>query len=215
MADLELTIVQQSHADITADFLIVPVGAGNDAGPIDATVGGVISAALKRGDFKGRKDEVLLLYPGGNIERVVLVGTGDAKDASLERVRRAVGCGVRQAEKIGATTVTASVDAFVPLSGGGTPETVASAIAEALVLAAWDYRDLKTVKEKEERRPVANAVLWHAAGPDDAVRRGAGHGDITGRAANFARGLANRPGKVATPTYLAERAREIADRFDM
>jgi leucyl aminopeptidase len=122
---------------------------------------------------------------------------------------------VRQAEKIGATTVTASVDAFVPLSGGGTPETVASAIAEALVLAAWDYRDLKTVKEKEERRPVANAVLWHAAGPDDAVRRGAGHGDITGRAANFARGLAIRPGNVATPTYLAERAREIADRFDM
>src|SRR5690606_20400131 len=49
----------------------------------------------------------------------------------------------------------------------------------------------------------------------DALRRGVSIGAIFGRAENLARRLGNLPGNVATPTYLAGVAEEIAGRFGM
>jgi leucyl aminopeptidase len=219
MAELDLKVEHKAPGDISTALLIVPLSVGADAGLVDDAVGGVIGAARERGDFRGKKDETLLLYPGEgrSIQRVVLVGTGDRKDASLERIRRAIGCGVRQAERIGADAVAVFIDSAVALAGGSDAEHVAAAVAESVVLAAWDFRDLKTVKDpKDERRPVVRATIHFASHEiGAAVERGAHYGEIAGRAANFARGLAIRPGNIVTPTYLAERAKEIADRFGM
>jgi leucyl aminopeptidase len=42
--------------------------------------------------------------------------------------------------------------------------------------------------------------------------RAAVHGVITARGANLARELQARPGNIATPTFLAERAQEVGER---
>jgi leucyl aminopeptidase len=218
MAELDLKVERRAPGEIVAEFLIVPLSAGSTESTLDRAVGGVIAATLARGDFRGKKDETLLLYPGSDngIQRIVLVGTGESKDASLERLRRAIGSGVRQAERIGAGSVSVFVDPLVALSGGSDIEHVAAAVAEALALAAWDFRDLKTVKDKDEHGQVTTAVIhFEDADLGDEVGKGAAAGEVAGRAANYARGLAIRPGNVVTPTYLAERAKEIADRFGM
>ncbi|MGH7503018.1 MAG: leucyl aminopeptidase [Longimicrobiales bacterium] len=217
MAELDLRI-EPGADDLASPFVIVPLGVGASPGRLDGAANGVIEDALKRGDFRGRKDETLLLYPGpgSRVERLVLVGTGEAKEASLERLRRAIGCGVRQAERIGASRVSVFLDGLIPMSGGAGAERVAAAIAEALVLAAWDFRDLKTVKDKEDRGPVTAATIhFEDERIGEKARKGVTYGQIAGRAGNYARALAIQPGNVVTPTYLAERAREIAERFDM
>src|SRR5690606_2594872 len=49
----------------------------------------------------------------------------------------------------------------------------------------------------------------------DELDRAVRHGTLTARGANVARDLQQRPGNMATPTFVAERAKEIADRLKL
>lgn len=53
---------------------------GGTTGAMDGAVGGLISSAVKTGDFTGGKNQTLLLYTAGRIaaERVLVVGLGMA-----------------------------------------------------------------------------------------------------------------------------------------
>ncbi len=98
------------------------------------------------------------------------------------------------------------------------------AAAEGLVLAAWDFRELRSGPREGEPPPrplVKEASLAldlppGAAAPDDdllaeAVRLGQAFG--TGE--NFARTLQQRPGNVATPEHLAAAALQLAEEHDL
>ena len=65
---------------------------------VDQLYGGAISRVLQSGDFTGRKEDTLLLYPPSavGIERVLLVGVGKREEHTVERLRRAIGVAVRR-----------------------------------------------------------------------------------------------------------------------
>jgi len=202
------------------ELLLIPLCEGASlAGAladIDGAAAGAVAAVLARGDFRGRKDEVLTVYPGGAapVARLVLVGAGGRDAFGHGPLRRAIGNGVRQAERLGVASVgvpMACVAELLPDSGAA-----AHVVAEAGILAAWDYRDLKTVADDPPRTAVSELTLFAAdAEAAAAIESGAASGRISGEAANLARGLAIRPGNMATPEFLAATAREIAGRFGM
>src|SRR5512144_3190305 len=110
-------------------------------------LGGAISRLLARGDFQGKKDETALLYPReGEIgaERVLLVGVGKREDYVVERLRRAIGTAVRAAEKIGVARLALTMGHVDRLSEHMGAYFAGRAAVESAVLAAWDYRELKT-----------------------------------------------------------------------
>ena len=184
---------------------------------IDRSAGGVIARVLERGDFRGRKDETLVVYPAradAPMARLVLAGLGKAAESGPERVRRAVGNAVRQAERLRVTSLAAAVAQLTAVLED--PAEVARLLTETAVIAAWDYRELKTSAEEPPRGDVLSITLFAAdSAMADAVRRGARAGGITGRAVNLARSLAIRPGNVVTPAFLAATAADIAQRFDL
>src|SRR5436190_4145224 len=114
MADVNVSVAGGSAAQHSSSLLVVQhferdASAAGVAAQIDARMGGAITRVLESGDFRGRKDETLLLYPReGEIaaERVLLVGAGKREEFTLDRLRRAVGTAIRQAEKIGVSDVT-------------------------------------------------------------------------------------------------------------
>ncbi len=220
MADIRIRVETAPAGAGHADLLLLPLCEGvslaGALADIDRAAGGVIAAALTRGDFHGRKDEVLPVFPAGDAPaaRLCLVGAGKRDAFGRDALRRAVGHGVRQAEKLGVGSVAvpmAHVASLLPDA-----EVAAHVVAEAAVLAAWDYRDLKTVTEDPPRTVVTAVTLFVSdAEAARAAESGAASGRITGNAANLARGLAIRPGNVATPEFLAATAREIAARTGM
>jgi leucyl aminopeptidase len=143
----------------------------------------------------------------------MLAGLGRSGEVDEERIRRAVGRAIRQAEKLRVDSV-GFVTAQVAAASGIDEGRIAHIIAEAAVLAAWNYRDLKTASDSESGH-VDAITLFADDASSGTVRASAEAGEIFGRAANLARGLAIRPGNVATPEYLASAARSLADRFDM
>ncbi|HEX6306921.1 MAG TPA: leucyl aminopeptidase [Longimicrobiales bacterium] len=187
---------------------------------VDRLYGGAISRILESGDFAGRRKDALVVYPPDpacRIRRVLLVGVGKREDHTVELLRRAVGSAVRVAEKMGIQELSISVGHVHHLSEHMGDYFAGLAAVEAAVLASWDFRELKTQSEESAPRATLETVtiLAHDEQERSELDRAVKHGTITARAANIARDLQQRPGNMATPTFVAERAKQIADRLGL
>ena len=205
---LDLAVRSADPSDVKTPLLALLLPAGNTlpAGlkRLDASLDGALTTALKRGDFRGSRDETMHLQGRvGKAERVLLVGLGKPSSLPLS-LRRAGGVAGRQGHKMGAGQMTA----WTPRADKAGVE----ALGIGLNLGAWEYTEFKTPPAPDERRPpltaatiLAPATLRGAAAASSAI--GAGY-DVTRR-------LAMMPGNVCTPDYLADTARDIAKRHRM
>jgi leucyl aminopeptidase len=224
MSDIRIRTVRSALDALQTPLLAVQVFERESEpkgllGELDSMYGGTIRRVLANGDFSGRRDETLVIYPGADnaaIQRVLLVGVGKPEDYILERLRRAVGVAVRQAEKLGVSELALHLGHRHRLSEHLGSYRSALAAVEAAVLAAWDFREFKTRPDEEADRALDSLVLVADTEAEEADYRGACvDGRIIGRAVNLARELAVRPGNSATPTYLAEVASRIGREHDV
>jgi leucyl aminopeptidase len=199
---------QPDTADAPLLVLALPSGATltPTLSALDATLGGALGRALERKDFRGARDETLLL-PGGakGAQRVLVVGLGKPASAALG-LRRAASVGSRQARKIGVPSLAFFAD--------DQSDAAIEAVAIGLTLGAWEYTTTRSAPPEDERKPQlesAQILVADEAKANAAVQRGA----ALGSGINLARQLAMLPGNICTPEYLANTAREIATRRGM
>jgi leucyl aminopeptidase len=225
MAELRVTTVRAAPSDVATPLLVLPVFERDDKPvgmgvEIDSKLKGAIARVLRSGDFRGRKDETLILFPheaGIKAERVLLVGIGKREGYTLEKLRRLIGLAARTAERVGVRAFALSLEHTSNSSERLGLALSARAASEAAVLAGWDMREYKTKRDDDEpHKPIEEMVL--IAGSDKELREislAAELGVVLGRSANLARELASRPGNVATPTYLANIASEMGAQHNM
>ena len=196
-----VNIVDGSIKDSNSSLLCIGVykdhSMTSNGSDLDQESGGAISSAIKVGDIKGKTGEVNYFYI--NNRRFVLIGLGKKNEISAETVRLAAGSALRASISKKADSVT--IDCFC--SGLGSCQ----AMGEGIVLGSYQFLDYKT-KDKKKFEPETIRVI------------GCDHGEINkgvaiGSAVCFARDLGNHPGNKATPSYLAEAAKEIADMGNM
>jgi len=178
-----------------------------DLTALDAKLGGTLGQTLNRREFRGGRDEVLHLSGGAggaHPQRVLLIGLGDPSDAA-GALRRAASIAARQARKLGAGTLAW-------YDGARNADTV-EAVTVGLLMGAWEYADLKTPPPADERRPELESAVILC--DDSAAVQAVERGTAIGEGMALARRLAMMPGNLCTPSYLADTAREIADRHGM
>ena len=223
---MEIKIINSDVAEVQTPLLAVPlfqgeVGPSNALDALDALTGGQIGEVRERGDFRGKKDETLLLYPrsgAGGAERLLLVGMGKADELNRERLRRAAATATKRAVKLRAPRLAFVLPVAASERNGFEAGEVARALAEGAVLGGYTFDELKSQADEKEEAPaeVSELVLVAAAGAATReAEAGARLGGILGRAENLARTLGNLPGNIATPTYLAETAERIASEHGM
>jgi leucyl aminopeptidase len=183
---------------------------------LDRGWGGVIQRVLNSGDFRGRPDERLVLYPpntGGKTapERVLLIGLGDRKNLDVEAVRRLGGGAASEARerKLGRLTILA------PRARGLRAEDCAAALAEGAVLGAYRYERFKSTKPGRggrSRKPQAptTTLLFPKTESLAGLRRRAKEATLGAECQNLARDLSNAPGNELPPAGLAREARRVA-----
>jgi leucyl aminopeptidase len=199
MPDPKISTAHTSVDELQAELLVLHLFEGDReaagfVAKVDALYGGAITRVLEAGDFSGRANEVLPLYPPDGdigIRRVLLVGVGKREDHTVERLRRAVGTAVRAAERMSISEVAVSVGHVHHLSEHMGDFYAGVAATEAAVLAAWDFRELKTQSEESAPRARLESVTLIAHGEDEQreLDRATWYGSITARAANVAREL--------------------------
>jgi leucyl aminopeptidase len=188
--------------------LILPADAAlpDELRALDASLQGALSRTLARRDFRGGRDETLLLVgadTGAN--RVLLVGRGSAP-LTRAVARRAAAIAARQANKLGTGAM------HVWLAGGE------AGAVEGLVLGAaagsWSYPDLQMQPPEKDRRAKLETVTVLAA-DSDAVRAAFEAGVAVAEGQAIAKRLGQMPGNYCTPDTFVEVGQEIASRHGM
>jgi len=208
--DFRVTARRAQPDTADAPLLVLALPSGATLTPtlaaLDTALGGALARSLERKDFRGARDETLLL-PGGakGAQRVLLVGLG--KPSSITgALRRGASVASRQARKIGAPSLAFYAD--------DQSDAALEAVAIGLTMGAWEYTTTRSAPPEDERKaPLENAqiLVSDESSASAAVQRGA----AIGAGINLARQLAMLPGNICTPEYLANTARDIATRRGM
>jgi leucyl aminopeptidase len=209
---MEFGVWTKGLATLAVDCLVIGVFEEAQLGAlgasVDAAAGGRLRKLLARGDFAGRAGETLLLtdLPGIGASHVLLTGMGAAKQLQRRTWRKA------WAAAASALTRTRIASCAVALDRPEAKELddyyLGRAVAELAGSALYRINDLKTARKPPP--PALNKVLAGPVRRATAAERGLAHGEAVAAAQTIQRDLANLPGNICTPTYLAEEARAIA-----
>jgi leucyl aminopeptidase len=167
------------------------------------------SQVLADGDFSGKPNETALLYgQEGPAPRLLLVGLGERDTATPAALRRAAATVARRARTLELREVALSLPALHDVDVRET----ARAAAEGAELGLYRF-----VKHKSAANGRELETFWLVAdeGALEEAQTGAETGEKVAGGATLARDLANEPSNVATPEYLAEKARSIAEKYRM
>jgi leucyl aminopeptidase len=161
------------------------------------------------GDFAGKPGKTTLLYDQQvPSHRLLLVGLGERDLVTPEKLRRAAATVARRARTLELREAALSLPT---LPDTGTRE-AARAAAEGAKLGLYRFVKHKTAADGHELE-----TFWLVAdeGALEEAQQGAELGEQVAGGSVLARDLANEPSNVATPEYLAQRARKISEEYGM
>src|SRR5918995_727209 len=156
------------------------------------------------GEAKRALKKVALAHedaPGGGQRRVLIAGLGKRDEFGAEQARVAAAAAAARAKELGAVSLS-----WAAPQG----EAIAGALVEGTLLKLYSFDRFKSKSGDNDNGGVESLEIAGDSVDAEEVERGR----IASVAANAARDLQNLPSNVATPTFLAERAREIADEHE-
>ncbi len=175
---------------------------------VDAASQGAVLAHLELGDFTGEKNRTSMLYnlPGVTAKRVLLVGMGEKDKLTLETLGS-----ITQAAANALKTAKVS-NAVAFLTDETVPQFIHAAVRQSVTAVAdalYTFDTYKSKKDATARTPLESWTVAHTIAGDfsSAVTQGA----AIASGMQISRDLANSPGNVCTPTYLADIAQELAN----
>jgi leucyl aminopeptidase len=188
--------VELSHAgiaEIDVDLLAIGLYDGES---LPAEVASVPGAADARGGYK-----TLTLLHLDRPARVLVVGLGKREEMEPERARVAAALAAREGKRVKAADLAWAL----PDSEDATA--TAAALVTGTVLGAYSFDRFRSADPDEPAPPpVESLTLLAPADLATAVEAAR----VAAEAQNRARDLQRLPSNVATPSYLARRAEEIA-----
>ena len=137
--------------------------------------------------------------PGGGQRRVLIAGLGKREEFDAERARVAAAAAAERAKELGAVSLSRAAPAGVGVAAG---------LVEGTLLKLYSFDRFKT--SRDDNDGIESIEVSGDAIDADEIERAR----VGALAANAARDLQNLPANVATPSFLAERAAEIADEYD-
>ena len=198
------------------DCLILPLFSDGElpqaAAAVDQAGSGFLKQLMQQGDFRADCGQTLTLYhaPGVQAARLMLVGLGKStkiSDLNYQKALLAVGRaladrGVTQAALFGLELAVPQRD----------PAALAEIAVQAIADGQYRFDHHKAPAEtpRRELRTLTLALDDRLAPQGEAILAAATAARITSEATAWARDLANEPGNVCTPTWLAEQAQTMA-----
>ena len=217
---MKYLIKEKLPANFQTDCVIVPVfEVGNErvneaelsapAKEMDKLASGIITGLINTGDFTGGKGSIEVLYnPSGiGAKRVMLVGCGDKDKYELENLHDVM-------QKVGKNLKGMKLEQAViwlaePMAKEDQHQAVQQIIT-TLSACLYSLNDYKTDNDKDEVT-LSELIIAGLTDIDSEQAVAQGVGIATG--VELAKNMANQPGNVCTPSYLAENAKKLADQY--
>jgi leucyl aminopeptidase len=152
--------------------------------------------ALSRKEFKAELGEAAEVFPTSG-PRVVVIGLGETPDLDPKAMRKAAAAAARKADSAKSTSISIAIE------GLRDPAFMGRCLGEAFGLLAWSPKTFAS-KQDEPRE-----IELHSADP--ILAEGLVYGLALAESANFSRTLAWTPPSIATPLWMADQAKTMAE----
>jgi leucyl aminopeptidase len=201
---VDVEVTGQSLEAVDADLHVVGLAQGEELNPAYREVAGAQ-------DVRPAFRKLTLLRPGGD-RRLLVVGLGKREELDAERLRIAGAMAVQKAAAYEATTIAWAL----PDSGGTTAgsDALATGITDGTILASFRFDRFKSRDPDDPPPPRVERLLICTEGETDSIADRVASARVAAEATNRARELQALPANIVTPTFLADRAREIAGAYD-
>jgi len=196
---------------------LLAVGQFSDAKGLDklskelnSNLDGAIERLIKLGDFKAKEGTGTIVYGNDQTgaKRILLVGLGERKKATLDTVRKAAAYTAKRSVEIKAKTIALALHkafgARFDLTAMG------QVMAEGTYFGSYRYDEFVTESENGRLDSLGVELIDSDSAKTRKLNKGLLRGIIIGKAQSYARTLANRPGNVINPAKLAALAKELA-----
>jgi len=211
---MKYTLTEQSQASsIDTDCVIVAVYADQQlseaANEINKQSNNAITSQLELGDFTGKAEQIELLYSleGVTAKRVMLVGCGEQaklNDKVLNKAMQAAASTLKSSNSVSAVSFLADE-----------VEDTAAAIQQGITTSAAEFYQFDQHKSKKSDAIKLESLSFALTQQVSAeIEAAIVQGSAIAEGMKLAKDLANAPGNVCTPTYLAETAESLATEFD-
>ncbi len=173
----------------------------------DKTQGGRLKSLLSWGDIKGKYKEYTMFYTGGvDIKRILVIGLGEKKDFTPDRLRSVMARAARNGRRINCT----SMCIYGYNNFGMAQEDYGRCIIEGILLGLYKFTKYITPSDKPPFILEELKIIVDSKDHIQDISSGIEEGLVLCDATNFARDLVNEPAMVLTPTAFGEHAKHIA-----
>ena len=196
--------------DWTGDLLAIGILEGEtelsgDLAQLDEKLSGTISELIADEEFEGKSGTTAVSRVGGKnpVRKIALVGLGKSEDLKLDSWRSATATIARLAKK------EKTLGISLP-RGSESPEKLAQAITEAIILAL--HQDNRFKSEPEDKEPKLETIdLIGLGGQEQAIAKA----ETIASGVILARELVNAPANEVTPVTMAETAQQLASEYGL
>ena len=212
---MEYAIETAPLETIQTNCLIVGVYLDNQLSPsatsVDQATHGIISKVLNRGDINGKIGETVLInaIPESFIERILLVGLGENKALTGKNYIKAVLAAINALKKTPIKNVVVALgDADVTAQSR---QWKTRQIIEVFSDALYQFTALKSNKETDSI--IEKICISSPVAELGFAESGLLQGKAIAEGINLTKLLGDLPGNICTPTYLAEQAIELGNKY--
>ncbi|MBI3590492.1 MAG: leucyl aminopeptidase [Candidatus Melainabacteria bacterium] len=213
---MKVILKNQKLENAACDALIINLFEGvktpsGVTGAIDEALDGLVKKIIKEEDFKGKLGSTLVIRTNGEIpaKKVIVVGLGEEEKFNLAAVRKASAAAIRQAKREKAKTVCTILHGAS--IGKIDPYDAAQAATEVSQLALYEFDKYKSRDKNEPRKEIQTLIITEIdKSKIKDIEAGIKRGNLIARAQKLARDLVTEPALSATPTKLANVAKQVA-----
>ena len=194
------------------DCIIVAVYEDNTLSPaaseIDKQSNQAISTFLETGDFTAKLKQVDVLYAVNNMaaSRIMLVGCGKQDKFNLKKLNTATQAAISAIKSSNIATATTYLADEL--------DDKASAVQQSIISTATELYQFDQHKSQKSDDIVFNTLNFAFSNAVNAdIETAIQQGKAIAQGMSLAKDLANTPANICTPSYLADKAQELAENY--
>jgi len=180
---------------------------------VDKAWGGKISKLIKQGDFKGELFQNRVFYTYGELpaKRILLSGLGKKEEFDLEKWRGASSKAAQFVRDLGLESFVFQIEKFKEYS----ENEILESFITGVILGLYEFREFKTLDQETPKKISEITILVDSEGEISLIKEVSSIAKIISEGVCLARDMVNAPSNKITPTFLAEKAKQIAREHGM
>ena len=221
--DIAVNVARATVTEVRTPLLVVNLLEGVESpsgatAAVDDALDGLLTRLVAEGEMSGCLGEMTIVHNQSDrsrlaADRVAVVGLGKREDLSLESLRVAAASAARKARDLRLSRFATIVHGAG--AGGLDPRLTARVLVECSLLALYRYDELKSPPERSPGKVEEITVVERDDTRAETFEAAVRESELVADAVALARDLAQGPSNIVTPSYLADKAREVAERRDV